>query len=111
MSNTERQRKTALEKHSININILGRQFPAIVDSEEAAVIQEAAAAINSKIKGYKSQYKGQQDLDIVLMCCLEIMTERLKSKAHTEKSAKIALDELNILTKKLDYSLQLSEKN
>lgn len=100
-----------MEKHSININILGRQFPAIVDSEEAAVIQEAAKAINTKIKDYKTQYAGQPDIDIVIMCCLEIMTERLKSETQTRTKAEIALHELETLTKKLDASLQLSEKS
>lgn len=100
-----------MEKHSININILGRQFPAIVDSEEAAVIQEAAKAINTRIKDYKSQYSGQPDIDIVIMCCLEIMTERLKSETQAQDKAKIALSELEALTLKLDHSLQLSGKS
>ena len=82
-----------------------------MDSEEAAVIQEAAKAINTKIKDYKTQYKGQQDIDLAIMCCLEIMTERLKSETQARIKTEIALNELDALNKKLEHSLQLSEKN
>ena len=75
-----------MEKHSININIFGRQFPAKVDSEEAAVIEEAARTINAKIKAFKAEYKIQDDLDISIMCCLDIMTEYLTYKAKHRTS-------------------------
>lgn len=45
------------------------------------------------------------------MCCLEIMTERLKSETQAQDKAKIALSELEALTLKLDHSLQLSGKS
>ncbi|MEL6592231.1 MAG: cell division protein ZapA [Bacteroidota bacterium] len=98
-----------MEKQSIVVNIFGRQFPARVDSEEAAVIQEAAQSINGKIKAFKAQYKTQDDLDIAIMCCLDIMTEHLKDKANTARQTDTALESLQELEQRLDTSIQLSE--
>ena len=75
----------SLDKYSITITVLGRQFPAKVDSEEAAVIQEAAQAINAKMKAFKAEYKNQDDLNIAIMCCLDIMTEYLAQKTQTNR--------------------------
>jgi cell division protein ZapA (FtsZ GTPase activity inhibitor) len=99
-----------VEKHSININIFGRQFPAKVDSEEAAVIEEAAKTINAKIKAFKAEYKIQDDLDISIMCCLDIMTEYLTYKAKQERLEESFLNELSVLEQKLDYTIQVSEE-
>lgn len=97
-----------MDKKSININIFGRQYPARVDSDEAAVIEEAARLINAKIKAFRAEYKTQDDLDIAIMSCLDIMTEYLTYKAQTQRSTGAILNELSILEQKLDYSLQLS---
>lgn len=99
-----------MEKHSITINVFGRQFPARVDKEEKAVIQEAAQSINSKIKAFKAQYKTQDDLDIAIMCCLDIMTEYLAHKAKARRQADTFLQELSHLEQKLDDTLQLNEE-
>ncbi len=102
------QENNSLEKQSIVVNIFGRQFPARVDNDEAAVIQEAAQSINGRIKAFKAQYKTQDDLDIAIMCCLEIMTEHLKDKAHTARQTDTALESLDALEQRLDSSIQLS---
>ena len=97
-----------MEKLSININIFGRQFPAKVDSEEAAVIEEAADTINGKIKAFKAQYTTQDDLDIAIMCCLDIMTEYLTYQKREGQQKEAIMNELSILEQKLDYTLKLS---
>jgi cell division protein ZapA (FtsZ GTPase activity inhibitor) len=97
-----------LEKHSIILNIFGRQFPARVDLEEAAVIEKAADAINAKIKAFKAQYKTQDDLDIAIMCSLDIMTEFLKEKARSDRESDQLLEELSQLEQRLDTSLEAS---
>ena len=99
-----------MEKKSININIFGRQFPARVDNEEAAVIEEAAARINAKIKAFKAEYKTQDDLDIAIMCCLDIMTEHLTQKSQDKKKEQTVLNELAILEQKLNHSLDSADK-
>lgn len=98
-----------MEKYSINIKVFGRQFPARVDQEEKAVIQEAAQSINTKIKAFKAQYKTQDDLDIAIMCCLDIMTEYLTHKTTARVQADTLLQQLSHLEQKLDATLQLDE--
>lgn len=95
-----------MKKHSININILGRVFPAVVDDEEAAVIKEAESLINAKIKSFKTEYRTQEDLNIVIMCCLELATSFLKYKTQQQQASKLALHELTALEDSLDQSLQ-----
>ncbi|MEL6132018.1 MAG: cell division protein ZapA [Bacteroidota bacterium] len=99
-----------MEKYAITITVLGRQFPARVDSEEAAVIQEAAQSINAKMKAFKAEYKNQDDLNIAIMCCLDIMTEYLAHKTQTNGQVQTVLNELSNLEEKLSQSLALAEE-
>ena len=96
-----------MEKHSININLLGRQFPATVDSDEAEVIQDAAELINKNLRSYKVEYASQDDLDLALMCCLEIMTDFLKYKLRDTREYTQVQQELDQLNKQLDQTLDL----
>ena len=98
-----------MEKYAITITVLGRQFPARVDSEEAAVIQEAAQSINAKMKAFKAEYKNQDDLNIAIMCCLDIMTEYLAQKTQTNRQVKTVLNELSNLEEKLDQTLVMTQ--
>ena len=98
-----------MEKQSIVINIFGRQFPVKVDREEAAVITDAAEVINNKLKAFKAQYKTQDDLDIAIMCCLDIMTASLKDQKRSEQEAQEALETLAHLEEKLSESMQLTD--
>ena len=99
-----------MEKHSININILGRQFPATVDSKEAEVIQDAAKLINHKLRSYKLEYSAQDELDIALMCCLEIMTEFLTYKVRDTRGFSQVKEELDQLNQQLDQTLALFQE-
>lgn len=74
------------------------------------MIEEAAARINAKIKAFKAEYKTQDDLDIAIMCCLDIMTEYLTHKSQDEKKEQTVLKELAILEQKLNHSLDLTNK-
>ena len=98
-----------LEKRSLTISVFGRQFPARVDSEEAAVIEEAARVINAKVKAFKAEYKTQDDLDIAIMCCLDIMTEYLSHKVQSQQQSEEILTELSRLEEKLDATLASHE--
>jgi len=91
-----------VEKHSILINVFGRQFPASVDAEEKVVIEEAARTVNAKIKAFRAQYKTQDDLDIAIMCCLDIMTEYLKDRTQSAQKVETALQQLSRLEQQLD---------
>ncbi|MEL6191958.1 MAG: cell division protein ZapA [Bacteroidota bacterium] len=94
-------REERLEKHSIQVNIFGRQFPALVDKDEAAVIKEAAKIINAKLRAFKTEYRTQDDVDIAIMCCLDITTEYLKQKLLDDKKEKEIIQQIDQLDKKL----------
>jgi len=104
------KRKNTLEKKSIVISVFGRQFPARVDAEEAAVIQRAAQSINAKIKAFKAEYKTQDDLDIAIMCCLDIMTEHMTHEAQSRKQAQAVSQQLSHLEETLDKTLDLTQE-
>ncbi|MCI4669435.1 MAG: cell division protein ZapA [Bacteroidia bacterium] len=100
-----------MEKHSIIITVFGRQFPAKVDTEEAAVIKDAAERINAKIKAFKAEYKNQDDLNIAIMCCLDIMTEFLSEKRKQETEFQTLLNEVSSLDEKLDQAIELVDNS
>ncbi|MDX2286990.1 MAG: cell division protein ZapA [Bacteroidia bacterium] len=81
-----------MEKRSVVVSVFGRQFPASVDREEAAVIEQAAQSINAKIRAFKAVYKTQGDLDIAIMCCLDIMTEYLSYRQMQSQQLDTALE-------------------
>lgn len=99
-----------MDKHAITITVFGRQFPARVDSDEAAVIQEAAQLINAKIKAFKAEYKHQDDLNIAIMCCLDIMTEYLTHRQQSRHQVQSVLHELSDLETKLEDVRTLVEE-
>lgn len=94
-----------MDRRSINIHIFGRQFPLRVTEEEAAVIKAAANGINSKIRTFRADYTHQDDVDIALMTCLDIMTEYLQYKADKEQEASEALHALKSLDEEMDKAL------
>ncbi len=100
-----------MKKQSIVVTVFGRQFPARVDSDEAAVIKHAAKTINAKIRAFKAEYKTQDDLDIAIMCCLDIMTEHLSQDLLEQKNEETLLKELTQLDEKLNRTLELAEKD
>lgn len=94
-----------MDRRSINIHIFGRQFPVRVTEEEATVIKAAAHGINSKIRTFRADYTHQDDIDIALMTCLDIMTEFLQYKADHEQEATEALHALESLDQEMDKAL------
>lgn len=94
-----------MEKQSIKLTLLGRQFPVIVDEEEAAALQQAVKIINEKIARYRVEYGRKDDVDVVLMCCLEIATEFVKQK---QNQSSVEVDSLLEKLSKLESQLDIS---
>ena len=74
---------------------MNRSYPLLVKPEEEESVRGAAKLINEKIKLYKERFSVNEDLDLVVMCCLELAADNinqnkqfsnLKSKADTEIS-------------------------
>lgn len=93
-----------MEKQSIQIKILGRKYPTVVDSDEAAVIEEAVQTIHAKIRAYKATYGMRDELDMAIMCCLEIMTDYLKLKKQLANNYELIHSQLAALEEKLERS-------
>jgi cell division protein ZapA len=101
-----------LDKHSIKLNIFGRQIPVVVDSEnEAAAVLQAAKLINEKVRQFRVDYGIRDDVDILIMCGLEIATQFIKvqtlldDNADTEK----LMDKLSKLEEKLSISQYIED--
>lgn len=78
-----------MEKYSIKVNILNRPYPLLVKAEEEETVRNAAKLINDRIKVYKERFSVQDDMDLVIMCCLELATDNLNQaqRAKTNLSA------------------------
>jgi cell division protein ZapA (FtsZ GTPase activity inhibitor) len=87
-----------LEKYAVNINILGRQFPAVVDREEAEVVEKASRILKEKIKAFKTEYRNQDDLNVVIMCCLDVLMEQFTLEKRQKREQEAALQEANALS-------------
>lgn len=74
--------------------------------EEATLIKAAAHGINSKIRTFRADYPHQDDVDIALMTCLDIMTEYLRYKSDHEQEARKALTSLESLEQKMEQALK-----
>lgn len=77
-----------------------------VTGEEAKVIKEAEAGINAKIRGFRANYTHQDDLDIALMTCLDIMTEFLSFRHQQSAETQEALHAIERLEAQLSAAIQ-----
>ncbi len=47
-----------------------------MDREEAEVVEKAAKVLKDKIKAFKLEYRNQDDLNVVIMSCLDVLMEQ-----------------------------------
>lgn len=62
---------------------MNRPYPLLVRSEEEESVRKAAKMINERIKQYKEQFSVQDELDLVIMCCLELATDNINQATRT----------------------------
>lgn len=62
-----------------------------MNSDEAAIVQEAARRINEQVSALKSLYTTQDDLNIALMCCLKVATDHVRFERDTEAQTQAAM--------------------
>lgn len=96
-----------MEKYSIKVNIMNRPYPLLVRAEEEESVRNAAKLINDRIKVYKERFSVQDDLDLVIMCCLELATDNL-NQAHRAQAGLISAGEA---LEKIDESLNAAILN
>lgn len=94
-----------MEKKSLKITLLGRNFPVVAEEEEAFAIQQAAKMLSNKINQFRMEYGMRDEVDIVLMAGLYVATEFQKLQSQEAAlQPHILAEKLTQLEKKLDIS-------
>jgi cell division protein ZapA len=94
-----------LEKYSIKVNILNRPYPLLVKAEEEETVRNAAKLINDRIKVYKERFSVQDDMDLVIMCCLELATDNLNQAQRAKTNLSSASEALERIDEALNAAI------
>lgn len=100
-----------MDKYSIKVNILGRPYPLLVRAEEEESVRNAARLINDKIKVYKERFSVKDDLDLVIMCCLELATDNLHQSNRTRQTLRTAGEKLSRIDDLLNSAILTAEED
>jgi cell division protein ZapA (FtsZ GTPase activity inhibitor) len=99
-----------LEKYSIKVNIMNRPYPLLVKAEEEESVRNAAKLINDRIKAYKDRFSVQDDLDLVIMCCLELATDNLNQAGRLRNQVRSANEQLDLIDEALNAAILNTEE-
>lgn len=83
-----------------------------MDSEnEAAAVLQAAKLINEKVRQFRVDYGIRDDVDILIMCGLEIATQFIKAQTLLDDNADTEklMDKLAKLEEKLSISQYIED--
>lgn len=94
-----------MEKYSIKVNILNRPYPLLVKAEEEETVRNAAKLINDRIKVYKERFSVQDDMDLVIMCCLELATDNLNQAQRAKTNLSSAAEALERIDEALNAAI------
>ncbi len=89
---------------------MNRPYPLLVKPEEEVSVRNAAKLINDRIKSYKDKFSVQDDLDLVIMCCLELATDNVNQGEKRKLTRKSALDKLEHIDEVLNTSILSTEE-
>ena len=84
---------------------MNRPYPLLVKSEEEEAVRNAAKLINERIKAYKDRFSVQDDLDLVIMCCLELATDNLNQSGRLRTSLRSANDNIDTIDEALNAAI------
>lgn len=99
-----------MEKYSIKVNIMNRPYPLLVKSEEEEAVRNAAKLINDRIKAYKDRFSVQDDLDLVIMCCLELATDNLNQAGRLRANVRAAEERIDHIDEALNAAILNTEE-
>ena len=94
-----------MEKYSIKVNIMNRPYPLLVRSDEEEAVRSAAKLINERIKAYRERFSVKDDLDLVIMCCLELATDNLNQVAKFKGINTLASQQIEEIDELLNASI------
>ena len=89
---------------------MNRPYPLLVKPEEEASVRNAAKLINDRIKSYKDKFSVQDEMDLVIMCCLELATDNINQGEKRRASQSSALEKLERIDEALNTSILNTEE-
>lgn len=95
-----------MERYQIKIELLGRTFPMMVNEPEEASIRLAKQLIEDKINIYKDKFRIRDEQFLVLMCCLDIANEYVKSEHDHQQGRSQLQQQLHLMNEMLDSSIE-----
>ena len=66
---------------SIKVNIANRDYPMKISGDEQDLVRKAAKLIDQKIKEFEQAYAVKDKQDVLAMCALQFVVEKLKLEA------------------------------
>ncbi len=84
---------------------MNRPYPLLVKAEEEEAVRNAAKLINDRIKAYKDRFSVQDDLDLVIMCCLELATDNLNQGLKIRGSLRSANEGIDQIDEALNAAI------
>ena len=98
-----------MEKQSIKITILGRNYSVLAHRDEVAVVQQAAKHINDKIKQFRLEFSSRDELDIALMVSLDIANTLMQKQNEQIQVPQELTQRLTALETVLDLGQYLGD--
>ncbi len=89
---------------------MNRPYPLLVKSEEEEAVRNAAKLINDRIKAYKDRFSVQDDLDLVIMCCLELATDNLNQAGRLRANVRAAEERIDHIDEALNAAILNTEE-
>ena len=77
----------------------------LVKAEEEETVRNAAKLINDRIKVYKERFSVQDDMDLVIMCCLELATDNLNQAQRAKTNLSSASEALERIDEALNAAI------
>ena len=77
---------------------------------ESKIANFTSFLINEKIKMYKDKFSVKDDLDLVIMCCLELATDNINQHSFLKQDHQKTAEALKIISGTLNSAILKSEE-
>jgi len=95
-----------MNQETIRVEVLGREYPLRVNSEDIATIHSVAENVNHRMKAFKEQYPDQSDMVAAVFTALELAEELIGAR-ETSNFLLTAIDrETDYVAKELSQALK-----
>ena len=94
-----------MERYQIKVQLLERTFPIMVTQKEEETIILGVKLLEEKLHTYKDKFHIKDDIYLVLMCCLDIANELVKTEKENVQFKNAFANKLGLINQMLDASL------